>query len=327
MSAPNTGLPMNAMMGWQEGVENKQDAVELAKGFISRRFTAQEASWYAVTPLMGGYLWEVHEGGSGKGYLDAAVRALTENPASKFWFPSGDRVFQIMMRDGKPFGILLSAKESAAVRNSGQPPLAMATRMKPAVRKGTAVMMAGAGLLGSGFMFFASAIIFYGIVTNPGPSVPAVDFSSMPHAQWSLVAGTKADEIVSKLEFKGSGWTVDKRPHPIEGLEELREERSRIINGLGSDTEMPTATRREVPEPREVMGPPMPDPDANPGTIAPSPLPDLQPSQDHVPANESAVPAAPGKPLAEMTPKERVEAIEAARRRAAGDGENRGGAE
>jgi len=238
--------PMNAMMGWYEGAETKKDAVEYAKGFIQRRYTAQEASWYAVAPFMGGWLWEVHEGGPGRGYIGAAIDALTQNPDGKFWFPSADRAFQVMMRDGKPFGILLSKNESLPVMNSGQPSLIAATKMMPAVKKGTGVFLTGAALLGSAATFLVASMAFYAVSANPGPGLKAVDFSAMPHAQWPLVIDTHVEEIVSKLEMNGGKWNVEKRPHVIDGLKELREEGQKIMQ-RARDSVAPMPVEEEAP--------------------------------------------------------------------------------
>lgn len=283
-------LPMNAMMGWTEGVESRNDAIELAKGFISRRYTAVEASWYAVAPFMGGYLWEVHEGGPGKGYIGAAIEALSQNPGSKFWFPSSDRAFQVMMRDGKPFGILLSKSESLPVINSGQPPLAMVTKMQPAVRKGTTALVTGATMLGAGAVFLVSAMGFYAVSANPGPSVRAVNFSAMPHAQWSQVSGTGVEEIVSKIEMKDGKWTVEKRPHVVPGLRELRDEGAKAIQ-KARDSIMPMPVMEED---RPATGAPSSAPPAAPSSIPPTApgLPQAAP-QPTVPAAPAIGPAQP----------------------------------
>jgi len=295
MAEELSGLrPMNAMMGWTEGVESKNDAIELAKGFITRRFTALEASWYAVAPFMGGYLWEVHEGGPGKGYIGAAIEALSQNPSSKFWFPSADRAFQIMMRDGKPFGILLSKSESLPVINSDQPPLAMITKMQPAVRKGTGVFMTGAAMAGVGAIFLISSMAFYAVSANPGPSVRAVDFSSMPHAQWGQVQGTGVEEIVSKIEMKDGKWSVERRPHVVPGLRELRDEGAKAVQ-KARESIMPMPKVEEDAPPPAAPPAPLPAP-------APAGIPGAQPGQQTPPAAPATAkpPVAPAAPAANL---------------------------
>lgn len=300
MAEELSGLrPMNAMMGWTEGVESKNDAIELAKGFITRRFTALEASWYAVAPFMGGYLWEVHEGGPGKGYLGAAIEALSQNPSSKFWFPSADRAFQIMMRDGKPFGILLSKTESLPVINSDQPPLAMITKMQPAVRKGTGVFLTGAAMAGAGAVFLFSSMAFYAISANPGPSVRAVDFSSMPHAQWGQVKGTGVEEIVSKIEMKDGKWSVERRPHVVPGLRELRDEGAKSVQ-KARESIMPMPAVEEEPKAPPPAVPEIPAPaavnPAQPGQPPVQAAPPVLPAPAAAPAATNGA-AASGKPM------------------------------
>src|SRR5690606_12222438 len=85
--------PLNAMISWNEGIGSKKDAADIAKGYIAKRFTASAVSWYAFAPFLGGYLWEAQEGGQGKGYIEAVITALTNDPTKQYWFPTGDRAF------------------------------------------------------------------------------------------------------------------------------------------------------------------------------------------------------------------------------------------
>ncbi|WP_315922700.1 hypothetical protein [Mesorhizobium sp. SP-1A] len=235
-------VPLNAVVGWNEGVGTKKDAADIAKGYIAKRFTASGASWYAVAPFLGGYFWEAQEGGQGKGYIESVIEALTEDPSKQYWFPTGDRAFRVMMRDGKPIGILLSQRESQEVFASGVPPLLPKSKMYPAQRKGTATMAVGMAMSGAGALYFISALTFYALVANPGPSVPAANFAEMPHAQWNRVANTKVTEIVSKLEFKDNDWNAVMRAHDVPGLQELKDKTQSLLDKVKENIEpMPVA--------------------------------------------------------------------------------------
>lgn len=271
-----TLLPMKAVMGWNDGVGSTKDANEIAKGYAARRFNALESSWYAVAPFMGGYLWEAHEGGQGKGYLDAAIKAFGDNPVGQFWFPCGDRVFQIMMRDGKPFGILLSKKDSDEVLASGQAPIVPSTKMKPVVRRGTAVLALGASMMAASTVFFLGSLIFYAVAANPGPSVAKVDQAQMPHSQWAQASSTTVEEIVSKLEFAKDAWAVEKRHHEIPGLNELREKTKESMEKLKAaiapTPEIPAELQTPVtPAPETKTDDKQAQPTATPGGPPPPP--------------------------------------------------------
>lgn len=239
--------PQRILMGWGEGL-SKNDAIAYAKGYIQRRFEAVDASWYAVAPFMGGYLWEVHEGGPGKAYMPAVLTALSQDPGGQHWFPSGDRAFQVMMRDGKPLCILLSKSESNEIINSGKAPLLPSGKMARAVNKGTGMLVVGATLFGAGFSFMIGAGIFYAISANPAPQFGDIKFENMPHAQWHLVANVPATKIVSKLEFDKGAWKVETREHVIKGVNDptkadpapsfTQAERSSASDALETDGEV-----------------------------------------------------------------------------------------
>jgi len=212
-----SNVPFRIIVGWADGV-SKEDAVDIARGFIQRRFDAVNSSWYVTAPFMGGYFWEVHEGGKGSSYMPAIIDALTNNPGGQHWFPSGDRVFQVMMRDGKPFGVLLQKSESKKVIESGSMPLRASGRMKRAVFKGTPVLIAGAGVLASGVLFFLSSVVMYAFLATPEPAVKDINLTKIPSAQWDKLASIKPTEIVSKIEFEQGEWKIEKRPFVIKDL-------------------------------------------------------------------------------------------------------------
>lgn len=258
-----SSVPFRILVGWAEGV-SKEDAADIAKGFIQRRFDAVNSSWYVTAPFMGGYFWEVHEGGKGQSYMPAIIEALTNNPGGNHWFPSGDRVFQVMMRDGKPFGVLLQKSESKKVIDSGSMPLRASGKMRQAVFKGTPVLIAGSGILGSGLLFFLASVVMYAFASTPEPAIKDINLAKIPSAQWDKLASIKPTEIVSKIEFEQGEWKVEKRPFVIKDL----------VNAEPSKESQPVPVVNTAPAP--------PPPAAAP-EVVPSPatsLPDVQSPMD-----------------------------------------------
>lgn len=215
-------LPIEALLGWIPRVEMENDAVEFAKGQIDKHFSAREISWYAVAPFDTGYLYEIHHGGSGRGYLKSVIENLRADPDGEYWFPSGNRAFKIVMQEGEPLAVLLPEADSKRLVLSGHPALLATLNMKPAVAKGQAIFNFGLAMASTAVVCFLGSLIFYAVAANPGPSVRAVDFSLLPHAQWSLASNVTVEEIVSKVEMKNGKWTVDKRRNIIEGIDDLR---------------------------------------------------------------------------------------------------------
>jgi hypothetical protein len=212
-----SNVPLRILVGWAEGV-SKNDAADIAKGFIQRRFDATDASWYVTAAFMGGFFWEVHEGGKGHAYMPAIIDALTTDPGGQHWFTSGDRIFQVMMRDGKPFGVLLQKSESKKIIESGTLPLRASGKMKRAVFKGTSVAYAGGGLFASSVVFFLATAVMYFFAATPEPAIKDVNLSKLPTSQWEKLAAVKPTEIVSRLEFEAGDWKVEKRPFEIKNL-------------------------------------------------------------------------------------------------------------
>lgn len=218
--------PMSVQLGWLEA-DSAKDARAYARGIIQQRFKAHEESWYAILPFHGGFLWEAHQGGDGKGYIKSAAKALEDDPGGEHWFKTGDRAYRVIMQDGKPFPHLLPPEKSVEILNSGTEALARSHSMTPYVRKGTGWLVTGILMSGSAALFFVGSIAFYAFAYNPGPSVRATDIGSLPHTKWPMVANVGIEEIVQKLQLKnGKDWSVDRRAHKVEGLDKLRQQRA-----------------------------------------------------------------------------------------------------
>lgn len=215
-------LPIEALIGWIPRVEMESDAVEFAKGQIDKHFSTREISWYAVAPFDTGYLFEIHHGGRGKGYLKSVIENLRADPNGEYWFPSGNKAVKVVMQDGEPLPLLLPEDDSKRLVLSGHPALAATQNLKPAVTKGQGIFNFGAAMASTAVVCFLGSLVFYAVAANPGPSVRAVDFSALPHAQWGMASNVTVEEIISKIEMKNGKWTVDKRRNIIADIDDLR---------------------------------------------------------------------------------------------------------
>jgi hypothetical protein len=295
-------LPMNIAIGWVEQSDGRKDIIDLAKGHIDTRFSAKDAAWYGVMPFMGGWFWEAHEGGPGKGYLGAIVAEMTANQGGEYWVPAGPKkVLKIMMRDGKPFPIIMSESESLKVRNSGQAPLIAKSRLTRFSSQGTGMFIFGATLAGASAVYMFGTMGFYLSVWQPGPMVRAVDLAQMPHSQWAKVENTDPEHIISKLEMKNGVWQqAETRRHIIPELEKERQN-GREINAtfdkqnFGFETK--TVGDKISPPATEVPTDAAPTPGASPSPAAVTPPVQPPTSQPAVPQEASPILApSPAKP-------------------------------
>ena len=291
MSEYAAHLPIEALVGWIPKVDQEKDAVEYAKRQVEIHFATPEISWYAIAKFDNGYLFEIHHGGQGRGYLKSIVDNLRTDPDSEYWIPSGNRAVKIMMQEGEPLPLLLTDEESRQLVKSGHPPLALNTPMKPAVTKGESVLHFGIAVASVSFAFFLGALGFYGSAANPGPLVRSVDFAALPHAQWGLANNVTVEEIVSKLEMKGGKWAVEKRRNAIQGLDQLRSQGRMIDAQNRQRAAVEQQTQGEAAKPEDAA-PSAALPTASPAPVVAVPQAETpkrgpvaaQPSKTEVPA-------------------------------------------
>lgn len=221
--------PVTVEFGWNE-FGDKKDALAYARGIVANGFHAHEECWVAVHKCFGGYLWEAHEGGSGKSHVKSAAKALEEDPSGSHWFSVGDRAYMIVMQDGKPFPHLLPLNMSVEIMNSKTPELIADVSMYRYLNRGQGWLVTGLAMAAMSSVFFLGSVGFYAFAYNPGPMVRSINVSNLPHSQYSRqLSSIGIEEIVEKLELKdGNSWGVSTRVHKVEGLDEIRKQRRAI---------------------------------------------------------------------------------------------------
>lgn len=233
----NGGLATNVMYGFLEGVE-RRDALAYARSFARRTVGSSERCWYAVEPLWTGFLYEIHEGGPGRSFLPDLVTELDANPGGIALVPSGRRVFELTVRNGRPVGGLLPEAKSrqvqlqmAAIRPTvpvdGKaygvmiPPWVTADQVRlrtiRATRRMRRVSVPVSVPLALSSVGFAAGL---GLLTTGGglyywspyrvPQPQALTLEQMPHRQWeAALAAIGPDNYVSKLEYRDGKWTIE----------------------------------------------------------------------------------------------------------------------
>lgn len=231
-SQPNTVL-----FGYLEGVA-RRDADGYARGFARRVMATAERVWYQTEAFYTGYLYEIHEGGAGRSFLPDLIAALETEPEGTVLVPSGRRVFEISVRNGRPTGAMLTEERSQRVQRQlalilpaeqtggssygvllpAVAPLSRARfhivkptkRMKrlapesqPLQFLSIGVLVSGLSLLtigtGSCLWSLAHAGIDHGL-----------DFERLPHRQWpSAILAAAGAAYVTKLEYKDGRWLVE----------------------------------------------------------------------------------------------------------------------
>lgn len=249
------GAPNKAIVGWLEAGTARKDTIEHIKDYAARFFVSPNTTWYATMPFMGGFLYEIHEGGVGQSYLPDIAKALAErrDPA---WFRTGRRVYSVAMRDGLPALVLQPEKESLALIAAGAGQLVAKGKMQRLVRRGTGTLVIGSTLFGIGATFLsiawgihAAANLFY------APTIRQLEADQLPHRSWSLVERVPPHLYVEALRFKDNQWTTSIKP----------------IAGRAEPAAALPVTSPPPPPPASV--PSAPPPVASPAQPAPLPIP------------------------------------------------------
>lgn len=251
--------PTMAAMGWLEPGGSKKDAIEYARGWALKHMDAPNVSWFAVMPFMGGFLWEVQEGGPGLSYLPATAKALADPNGKPGWFRSGNKVIQATMRDGAPFMVTLTNDLSKPIILANDNPMTPKGQMQRVVKTGARVLAFGSALFGSGAVFFALACVYSYVVMAYAPDTRRIEPEIVAHRQWSRVERVPPNLYVETMRFQNKQWTTNIKPI-------LRNSRGGPVGSTQSGTNAPSG------QPGQAQPRPTPLP-----TPAPVPIPPRTP--------------------------------------------------
>ena len=285
MTTAEASGPIKAALGWLEG-GSRRDSVDFAKGYATKHFDAPAICWYAVMPFMGGWLWEIQEGGTGRSYLPSVAKALAEG-AEQSWFRVGMRAYSISMRDGRPFCVLLPTAESKVLMDGETGRLSAKGQMTHVVNRGTSMLVFGSTIFVTGLIFLSAATGFYTLRQQFVPSERVVDASLLPHRQWSRVQSIPTNLYVESmlLELGGEQWKTAIKPilppKPVDPQSATAGAQPAVVEPVPAPAQpdQPSAAPALTPEEQRAIVNSGPDLSAPPaGTItAPTALPSPAP--------------------------------------------------
>lgn len=205
--------PSVAHIAW-EPIRQGRDAQAAARAFAIRKFGPNDRAWYATRKFADGHLWEVHQGGAGLSYLPGIVDGLAAGDQGKVWIPSEGRAIEIVVRNGRPICALLTESRSAAVFESGAPPVPASGRMNRVIKSGMPAVYAGAAALLGAVMVLGASSLFWLYAAKVVSINPPVAADQQPHRQWNLVSEAGDTRWVQRLEYANGRWNVLWRDAP-----------------------------------------------------------------------------------------------------------------
>lgn len=168
-------------------------------------------TYYAIKKFENGYLWELQEGGAGKGILSSVVEKL--KTVDDIIIETADRPVRIMRKSsGDGISAFILNEDDKVTPTEG---VVYKEKLKPVVRTGfgpfiTSLVFAGAGVLAA-----ASTLIFkYGLFHQPEPLKFVIEKEELPVSQMDAISWVLEDpnSYLTKLTYsKKDGWQMDKQ--------------------------------------------------------------------------------------------------------------------
>lgn len=230
-----TELPLRVLIGTCPGT--KKDAESMARSQIERYFDMPDRAWIRIKELPDiGYLYEAHEAGEGKSYLDSITALDLAANETLILKPVNGHAVEIVVREGNVLQSLILPEKMSAERET-DPRLKISSMrdMQPYATTGSEWIKAGVAVIAMGLLTVTVGGVLhksYDIALQgydeiaatlpatrllnlaersvfPGDSLPSIN--TLPMSQWKRISTQpmKADEVISRLYFEEGEWGVD----------------------------------------------------------------------------------------------------------------------
>ena len=204
--------PIRLLVGYLPEV-SASDALSYAEGIADKHCEQIDIAYFDAYPYGTGFAYEVQEGGSGKGYLPAILAyfkdqgQFEQGEASGVFVNTTSRTIKISRtREGISALIL---PESAIEKTTDW--LEPGLKLRPAIKKRTNYLIAGATLFATGLLVLAGA---YATRIQPyetplPPISEKIDYAMLPLGQIEKLSRHKDTEYVKALKYNNGKWTMD----------------------------------------------------------------------------------------------------------------------
>lgn len=171
---------------------------------------ALENAFYGIQRFENGYLWELQEGGSGKGVLSSVVKILKYK--NELIIPTDERAVRVIKKgSGGGISSFVLNDDDDVITTDG---IEYKESLKPVKSSGFGAFMVSLVFCGVGVLAACSTLIFkYGLYHQPEPLKFVVTKVELPVTQMDAVSYVlqDPDSYLAKLTYKkGQGWSMDK---------------------------------------------------------------------------------------------------------------------
>ena len=204
--APPAGEhPVHLLMGYLSGVSRK-DALEYARGLAGKYFLRTDMSFVAVYRYADGYVYELQEGGTGKGYFPAMLQAKKQAGDADYvaCLPTAERRVRVILGNAALQCLLLPFADTSEIS-----PLHPSGSMTSVDNLGYGLVAAASVVFVSGFAALLLAGTLFRLTVDP-------DTKPAPQGPWGYWTGTGQAAVahlapgatVSALRFQQGKWQL-----------------------------------------------------------------------------------------------------------------------
>ena len=267
-------VPIRVLIGFLAN-STERDALEYTLGLVHKHFTQIGISHYEVFPYKDGFVYEAHEGGTGKAYTPSIINLFeatgpynASSPALAVIATSSRMVQVQRTREGLEAVWL---PDGANVQHTEG--LEPTEDMRPVINKRTGFLVVGATLFLTGFiaMILSGLLFRFQPYEVPKSTEAEISYANLPIGQYKQVISnfSSSSQRIVKVEYKNKQWQSPEVEKIVDTAATSTTVSSSASAPLASAPAAQPALPSSSPVAGNVPGGPLPlDPQANTGRPA-----------------------------------------------------------
>lgn len=208
--------PLKVLIGYLPD-SSERDTYYYMLGVAEKNLDSENIGFAGLTKFETGYAYEIHEGGSGRGFLDSVLKHFKELPA--FTAEEGHRAFirtatRTVRIERTPAGIYsVILPESDTTPQSEW--VVPGKKLAPLVEKRTGLFVAGIVIFLSSIVALMGAYATrYQPYTATLVNIERVPVAKLPFSQWNSLTNLSAGDYVMALKFEKGEWLIQTPSNP-----------------------------------------------------------------------------------------------------------------
>jgi hypothetical protein len=213
---PGDARPLKVLIGYLPDASEK-DTFFYMLGVAAKSLDSEAIAGVAMAKYQSGYVYEIHEGGDGRSYLEAIIKYFnglplySANEPYRVHIRTATRTIRVERTGNGLYAVILPESDTTPQSDW----LVGGRKLKPLVDKRTGFLVGASCLCVLSLVALVGGFMTrYAPQTETTVRLERVPVSQLPHSQWGRLVGLADDDYAKALKFENKKWVIQTPSDP-----------------------------------------------------------------------------------------------------------------